>query len=70
MDATRLCEILIDLLDEHVDDLDDAGLPPSELTGAEVETFADAGVLAADDGFVVTLTDGSEFQITVLQSRR
>ncbi|MCC6651544.1 MAG: hypothetical protein IT348_10395 [Candidatus Eisenbacteria bacterium] len=70
MDATRLAEILIDLLDEHVDDLDDAGLSASELMGAEVETFRDAGVLTDDAGFVVTLADGSEFQIIVIQSRR
>lgn len=70
MDATRLSEILIDLLDEHVDDLDDAGLPASELTGADVETFADADVLTDHAGFVVTLRDGTEFQVTLIQSRK
>lgn len=70
MDAIRLSEILVDLLDEHVDDLDDAGLPANELTGADVETFRDANVLTDDAGFVVSLSNGSEFQITVIQSRR
>lgn len=70
MDATRLAEILIDLLDEHVADIDDAGVPPSELMGAEVETFAVADLLTDDAGFVVTLIGGSQFQITVIQSRR
>jgi len=70
MDATRLAEILVDLLEEHVADLDDAGLPVSELTGADVETFGDAGVPTDDAGFVVTLGDGSEFQTSVVQSKR
>lgn len=70
MDATRLSEILIDMLNEQIADLDDAGFPMSELSCASVETFADADVLADDPGFVVTLSDGSEFQITVVQTRR
>lgn len=70
MDATRLSEILIDLLDEHVDDLDDGGLPANELMGAEVETFTDANVLTDDVGFVVSLADGSQLQIIVIQSRK
>ncbi len=70
VDVTRLTEILVDLLDEHVADLDDAGLPADELTGAEVEAFGDAGVLTEDAGFVVTLADGSEFQIVLVQSKR
>lgn len=70
MDATRLAEILIDLLEEHVADRDDAGLPVSELTGADVEAFGDADVLTDDAGFVITLREGAEFQVTVIQSRR
>lgn len=70
VDAIRLCEILVNVLDAHVDDIEDAGLPASELTGAEVETFCDAGVLTDDAGFVVTLADGREFQVTVVQSRK
>lgn len=69
MDATRLAETLVDLLDEHLADLDDAGLPVSDLTGAEVETFSDAGVLTEDAGFVVTLRDGSALKVTVIRSR-
>lgn len=69
MDATRLAEILIDLLEEHVADRDDAGLPVSELTGADVDTFGDAGVPTDDAGFVVTLRDGTELQVTVIRTR-
>lgn len=70
VDAFRLAEILVDLLDEHVSDLDDAGFPVDELTGAVVETFGDADVLADDAGFVIALRGGAEFQVTVVQSRR
>lgn len=34
-----------------------------------VLTFKDAGVLTANDGLVVTLADGTEYQITIVQSR-
>ncbi|MBI3201584.1 MAG: hypothetical protein HYZ29_08580 [Myxococcales bacterium] len=70
MDEARLSEILVDLLDGHVVELDDAGLPADDLAGSAVETFRDAGMLTDDAGFVVTLRDGSEFQITVVQSRK
>ena len=44
-----------------------------ELSGAEqeiemVESFKEAGVLTRDEGLVVRLDDGSEFQITVTRS--
>ena len=34
-----------------------------------VATFADAGVLTMNHGLVVTMDDGTEFQITVVRSR-
>ena len=34
-----------------------------------VRTFEDVGVLTGDRGVVVTLTDGSEFQLTIVMSR-
>jgi len=35
-----------------------------------VETYAEAGMLTTDAGLVVTMDDGSEFQLTIVQSRR
>ena len=35
-----------------------------------VETFEEVGMLTNDAGLVVTMKDGSEFQLTVVQSRR
>jgi hypothetical protein len=37
---------------------------------ARVETFADAGVLTRDEGLVIRLGTGSEFQVTVVRSER
>jgi len=34
-----------------------------------MRTFADAGLLTRDDGFVIRLPDGAEFQVTVTQRR-
>ena len=34
-----------------------------------VQTFREVGMLTNDAGIVVTMKDGSEFQLTVVQSR-
>jgi len=36
---------------------------------AKVRTFAEAGVLTSNRGVVVRTDDGSEFQISIVQSR-
>lgn len=35
----------------------------------EVRSFEEAGVLSRDEGLVLRMQDGSEFQITIRQSR-
>jgi hypothetical protein len=35
----------------------------------DIRSFGDAGVLTRNEGLVLRLSDGSEFQITVVQSR-
>jgi len=37
--------------------------------GVQAATFADVGVMSRSRGLVVRLADGSEFQVTVVQSR-
>jgi hypothetical protein len=54
---------------------DDANLELEDATGREVSfnsvrSFEDAGVLTADSGLVLTLSDGSKFQITIIKSGR
>ena len=34
-----------------------------------VQTFEEAGVMTYNKGLVITLPDGSEFQLTIVQSR-
>lgn len=34
-----------------------------------VQTYSEAGLMARDCGLVITLPDGSEFQLTIIQSR-
>ena len=34
-----------------------------------VATFADAGVMTMNHGLVVTMDDGTEFQLTIVRSR-
>jgi len=34
-----------------------------------IKTYEEAGVLTTDPGLVVTMDDGAEFQVTIVQSR-
>lgn len=36
---------------------------------SDVQTFEEAGVLTQNDGLVLRLPDGSEFQISIVQSK-
>lgn len=69
MDAAQLVGLLVDLVetDAVLDDEESVGGPV--LRDARLELFGDAGVLSGNEGLVVTLADGCEFQITVVQSR-
>lgn len=44
---------------------------PDEMISPVVDakTFHEAGVLTMDDGFVVKFEDGTEYQVTIVQSR-
>ena len=37
---------------------------------SDLSTFEDAGVMTMNKGLVVRLADGSEFQVTIVQSQR
>jgi len=50
-------------LQEALDDLD------VEDEIRRVETFEEVGMLTNDAGLVITMQDGSEFQVTIVQSR-
>ena len=62
MNAARFTGTLRDLLLEQDGWDEDTGV-------RRVETFEEVGVLTANSGLVVELTDGSELQITIVRSR-
>jgi hypothetical protein len=75
MNAQRIQELLHGLLDEIAcmdeEDMDNAGLSDTAiLSEASVSTFGEAGLLTSDAGIVLRLEDGTEFQLTIVQSRR
>mgnify|MGYP001166936767 CR=1 FL=1 len=35
----------------------------------EVKTYEEAGLLSYDEGLVITLPDGREYQLTIVQSK-
>lgn len=35
----------------------------------QVQTFAEAGVMTCNNGLVITLPDGSEYQLSIVRSR-
>ena len=55
---------LMELISEAADDSFGIGWE-----AARVRTFEDAGVMTYNKGLVISLSDGSEFQITIVQSR-
>lgn len=69
MDAERLAEVMIELLEDALSKDDEESVAGSGLVNAEIEPYRDADVLTRDAGFVIVLRDGSEFQVTVIQSR-
>lgn len=58
-DLAAACEMAGEPFDENVDN-------PVKL----VSSFEDAMVLTSNRGLVVTLHDGSEYQVTIVQSRQ
>ena len=44
-------------------------LEDTDLDGATVKSFEDSGVMTKNNGLVMKLKGGSEFQITVVQTR-
>ena len=67
MNGTELTNLVRDFLEAAF--IDPAELPELNEVGT-VRTFESAGVMTRDDGLVVQLTDGTEFQVRVVMSRR
>ncbi len=76
MDEQPLQDALHILFEElsYMDEADRAGaglgIPGIDiLEDAKIYTFEQAGVLTTDKGLVLSLADGSEFQLTIVRSR-
>jgi hypothetical protein len=65
MDAQKFVNELREVLAET----DDASDGINQQTIRRIETFEEAGILTRDAGLIVMMTDGSEFQVTVVRSR-
>lgn len=74
MDTHSVAESLSELVSEltYLDAEDVAATFSAEVSGfigATVSSYKQRGVLTRDAGFVITLEDGSEYQVTVVRSR-
>lgn len=67
MNSADVTQALMELIDTL--EMDDCG-DCSDLYHARTRTFAADGMLTDDDGFTIKLPNGSEFQVTVIMSRR
>jgi hypothetical protein len=61
--------LLTNLIDAQQKDSDAIDMPDGIGEIVEIEDFVQAGVLTMDKGLIVKLADGSEFDITITQSR-
>ena len=64
MDAFQFSDVIEDMLD----DLPEDGIFWDEVK--RISSFETAGVLTSNAGLVVKMKDGTEFQLTVVQSGR
>ena len=74
MNARELQDLLRDLLEELIFARDDDGDPLAELAERtegirQIATYDDVGMMTTDKGFVVECDDGTEFQVSIVQSR-
>jgi len=65
MDDKQFADALRDVLAETDGASDDL----NQMTIRRIDSFEDVGMLTRNAGLVVRMTDGSEFQVTVVQSR-
>ena len=73
MNDTKFQNTLKTLLDDiasmDAEDLAQFDMPQSLACIKNVRTFQEAQVLTNNAGLVIEMTDGSEFQITIVKSR-
>ncbi len=63
MTEAEFATLLAEMIYENQDDVGSAR------DIGRVESFSDAGLLTMNEGLVVGMSDGSEFQLTIVKSR-
>ena len=73
MNENELQDALMNLLDAALcadeETRDEMGVDDALAEVRKVRTYDDVGMLTKDAGLVITTADGSEFQVTIVQSR-
>ncbi len=69
MDERAVVDAITEMC-ENASDCDVDGDFPLELTGCRTISFEEEGVLTSNKGFVLKMPDGSQFQVSVVQSKR
>ncbi|HPD28562.1 MAG TPA: hypothetical protein PLL20_01100 [Phycisphaerae bacterium] len=75
MTTKDMSDLLEGLFNEIAGCEDDDEMTPAELDPdgtlyeCQASSFRDCGLLTSNDGVVLTLRDGTEFQITIVRSR-
>lgn len=62
--ASDIEESLLSLLSEQLSDI-----TSGSDTATDVVTFEDSGLMTRDRGLVLTMSDGDEFQVTIVKSK-
>lgn len=71
MDSRELQDLLVNILDTaSVDEDVQSDFEAEALHRAGIRTYEERGVMTYNKGLVVRLTNGDEFQITIVQSMR
>ena len=68
MNSDQLADHLQFLLEQSAEG-DTGDFCDETMEGCRTTSYRDAGVLTMDKGFVLHMEDGSEYQVTVIQSR-
>ena len=64
MVASALSDVVVERIDEAMEIFAENGIE-----AVRADSFAEHGVQTRDAGFVLTLADGAEYQVTVVRSR-
>ena len=70
MNEHELAQAMMDLMNNAFEAAidDDVEVPGELMNVRDMRTFEEAGVLTRNAGLVIRMTDGTEWQVTIVQS--